>query len=103
MVRSAAEAMEHLTITLLGQSYQIACPVEEQGLVQEAVTLLQGQIETVRARGRAASKERTVLMVAVNLAADLMRARQSLQAQETALADLEKRLRVLVDTARAEG
>ncbi|WP_298168061.1 cell division protein ZapA [Acidithiobacillus sp.] len=90
----------HVTITLLGQSYQVPCQPEEQVLLLEAVALLNQQLEATRAGGRTIGKERTALMVAVNLAADLQRARQELQARDDQLDAVEARLRWLVDMGK---
>jgi cell division protein ZapA len=90
----------HVNITLLGQSYQVPCLLEEQALLLEAVALLNQQLEATRARGRMISKERAALMVAVNLAADLQRARQEVRVRDDQLTLLEDRLRRLVDMGR---
>ena len=90
----------HVNITLLGQSYQVPCLPEEQALLLEAVALLNQQLDAARGGGRTISKERTALMVAVNLAADLQRARQEVQARDEQLDRLESRLRRLVDMGR---
>ncbi|MEY2333296.1 cell division protein ZapA [Acidithiobacillus ferrianus] len=89
---------DRVHITLLGQSYQVPCQPEEQTLLREAVALLTERLEAARAR--AVSKERTALMVAVNLAADLQRARQELQERDQWLTALEDRLRRLVDMGK---
>jgi cell division protein ZapA len=90
----------HVNITLLGQSYQVPCQLEEQVLLLEAVALLNQQIEATRAGGRTMGKERAALMVAINLAADLQRARQELQARDDQLNAVEARLRRLVDMGK---
>ena len=89
---------DRVHITLLGQSYQVPCQPEEQALLREAVALLTERLEAARAR--TVGKERTALMVAVNLAADLQRARQELQERDQWLTALEERLRRLVDMGK---
>ncbi|MBU2856891.1 cell division protein ZapA [Acidithiobacillus ferrooxidans] len=93
-------ATNRVNITLMGQSYQVPCLPEEQALLLEAVALLNQQLDAARAQGRTISKERTALMVAVNLAADLQRARQEVQARDEQFDRLENRLRRLVDMGR---
>ncbi len=93
-------AVQQISVTLLDQHYQIPCPDEERELLLEAVRLLNEQLEVARSRGKLLSRERATLMVAVNLAADLQRTRQTLQAREHDLQLVEQRLQQLVDRAR---
>nr|WP_264319202.1 cell division protein ZapA [Acidithiobacillus montserratensis] len=85
---------------MLDQHYQVPCADEEQELLLEAVRLLNQQLEATRSRGKLLNRERAALMVAVNLAADLQRARQALEERERDLQLVEQRLQQLVDRAR---
>ena len=96
----SSNSIRQITVTLLDQHYQGPCADEEQELLLEAVRLLNQQLEATRSRGKLLNRERAALMVAVNLAADLQRARQALEERERDLQLVEQRLQQLVDRAR---
>ncbi|MBN2680150.1 cell division protein ZapA [Acidithiobacillus montserratensis] len=96
----SSNSIRQITVTLLDQHYQVPCADEEQELLLEAVRLLNQQLEATRSRGKLLNRERAALMVAVNLAADLQRARQALEERERDLQLVEQRLQQLVDRAR---
>jgi len=88
---------------LLGQHYRVRCRPEEQALLREAVALLQKRLaEAGRQAARSVSKERLALMVAMNLAADLLRADEARAEQSATLEILARRLQALVDMGRGE-
>ncbi|MGC8467746.1 MAG: cell division protein ZapA [Acidithiobacillus sp.] len=88
---------------LLGQHYRVACRPEEQALLREAVALLQKRLaEAGQQATRGVSKERLTLMVAMNLAADLLRAEEARAEQSATLEAVAQRLQALVDMGRGE-
>lgn len=93
-------ALSQITVTLMGQNYQVPCAEDEQGLLLEAVQILNKQLDVARSRSKLVSKERDILMVAVNLAADLQRLKQELQMRQHDLQQVEQRLQHLVDRAK---
>ncbi|PKY11663.1 cell division protein ZapA [Acidithiobacillus marinus] len=96
----SSNSIRQITVTLFDQHYQVPCAEEEQDLLLEAVGLLNQQLEVTRSRGKLLNRERAALMVAVNLAADLQRARQALEEREQELRLVEQRLQQLVDRTR---
>ncbi len=87
-------AREVISAQLLGQPYQISCTSEESELLHRAVRLLQDRLSEASVRmEKGVLKERMLLMVALNLAADFLKAAQELDV-------LELHLRRLVDIGR---
>ncbi len=85
---------EVISAQLLGQPYQISCTAEEKELLHRAVRLLQERLGEASLRmEKGVLRERMLLMVALNLAADFLKTGQDLDA-------IESRLRRLVDISR---
>lgn len=88
---------------LLGQHYRVSCRPEEQALLGEAVALLQRRLaQASEQAARSVSKERLTLMVAMNLAADLLRAEEARAQQSATLDAVAARLQALVDMGKGE-
>lgn len=64
-------AIPTLDIKLQGRSYSVACPPEEQAALLEAVALLDGKLDDVAKKTRSTG-ERLAVMVALNLAHELI-------------------------------
>jgi len=76
----AAERTVTLDVTLLGRAYKFACKESERAELQDAATFLDRQMHDIRAGGKVAAVERIALMAALNIAHELLRARQSASA-----------------------
>ena len=93
--------MSQLEVTILGQSYVLACPDGgERGLL-EAVAAVDREMSAIRDAGKVKARERIAVLAALNLAYQLAEAppRDSTPAQAPpAAADL-KRLIERIDSA----
>lgn len=69
-------AIPTLDIKLQGRSYSVACPPEEQAALLEAVALLDGKLADVAKKTRSTG-ERLAVMVALNLAHELIAQRNA--------------------------
>ena len=65
-----------LEIKLLGKDYRVACKPEERAGLQAAVALLAGKLDEAGSKSKGAG-ERTAVMVALNLAHELLAARDT--------------------------
>jgi len=72
----AGERTVTLDVTLLGRAYKFACKESERAELQDAATFLDRQMHDIRAGGKVAAVERIALMAALNIAHELLRARQ---------------------------
>jgi cell division protein ZapA len=73
-----SEGTVTLDVALLGRSYKVACKQEERAELEEAVTLLEGRLQEIRAGGKITGTERIAVMAALNLAHELMRERAAM-------------------------
>ena len=99
---SAAGAREVIAAEFLNQSYQISCSAEERDLLGQAMLTLQERLQSAKVRQSVgAQRERALLMVALNLAADLQRSQEDLQQAQHSLESMAMRLQHLVDMGQA--
>lgn len=62
-----------VTVRILDKEYQVACPVEERTDLLDAASYLDAQMRQVRDGGRIVGLERIAVMVALNIADELLR------------------------------
>lgn len=93
----AGERTVTLDVTLLGRAYKFACKESERAELHDAATFLDRQMHDIRAGGKVAAVERIALMAALNIAHELLRARQ----HASAVADAPATAPVVVDDTSA--
>jgi cell division protein ZapA len=64
--------MIHLDVTIMGQTYRLACKEGEQRTLQEAVTLLDRKMSTLRDSGKVKGNDRIAVMAALSMAAEFL-------------------------------
>ncbi|MCB1997466.1 MAG: cell division protein ZapA [Burkholderiaceae bacterium] len=60
--------MKQLEVTILGQSYILACPEGGEALLQAAVSTVDREMSGIRDAGRVKARERIAVLAALNLA-----------------------------------
>ncbi|AHE98760.1 cell division protein ZapA [Thioalkalivibrio paradoxus] len=91
---------EPVRVSILGKEYQVACPPEERAELYASASLLDERMRGVRDAGRVVGADRIAVMVALNLAHEMLQCRRDLERMEVrtperlnALAEaVEKRL-----------
>jgi cell division protein ZapA len=91
---------EPVRVNILGKEYQVACPPEERADLYASASLLDERMRSVRDGGRVVGADRIAVMVALNLAHEMLVCSRDLERMETrtperltALADaVEKKL-----------
>ena len=68
--------MNTLSLKILDKELKVACPPEQAERLTEAARLLDSRMREIREHAKAASADRVALMAALNLANDLILARQ---------------------------
>lgn len=68
MTNSAAKQIE---VTILGQSYVLACPDGGEAALLQAVASVDQEMSAIRARGKVKARERIAVLAALNLAYQL--------------------------------
>ncbi|MFZ2989316.1 cell division protein ZapA [Ideonella sp.] len=60
--------MKQMEVTILGQSYLLACPEGGEAQLQAAVTLVDHEMSAIRDAGKVKARERMAVLAALNLA-----------------------------------
>lgn len=68
--------MSALSLKILDKELKVSCPPEQAERLTEAARLLDTRMREIREQAKAASADRVALMAALNLANDLIQARQ---------------------------
>lgn len=63
--------MKQMEVTILGQSYLLACPEGGEALLQSAVRLVDDEMSAIRDAGKVKARERMAVLAALNLAYQL--------------------------------
>ena len=61
-----------ISVSILDKEYVVACPDDERESLLNAVDFLNGRLREMRATGKVNSRERLVVMVALNLAHEFL-------------------------------
>jgi cell division protein ZapA len=67
--------MTTLDVTIMGQSYRLACKEGEELALKQAVAYLDERMNTVRDAGKVKGTDRIAVMVALGIAADYLTTR----------------------------
>ncbi len=97
-LRDTTVSSATLEVTIMGQSYVLACPEGEQDALREAVTEVDREMCSIRDLGKVRARERIAVLAALNLAHAKRLAAAGGPASasgEAAVADLPARLRQL--------
>jgi cell division protein ZapA len=60
--------MKQIEVTILGQSYLLACPEGGETLLQSAVATVDNEMSAIRDAGKVKARERMAVLAALNLA-----------------------------------
>ncbi|MGC9163700.1 MAG: cell division protein ZapA [Thiomonas sp.] len=75
-----------LDVTIMGQIYTLACPAEEQEALRAAVREVDNEMCAIRDMGKVRARERIAVLAALNLAHNLIEARQAAQSASASAA-----------------
>ncbi len=79
--------MKQVEVTILGQSYLLACPEGGEALLQTAVASVDREMSGIRDAGKVKARERIAVLAALNLAYRLAEAPRAAAAPAAPLAD----------------
>ena len=85
---------EPITVTILDQDFQFACPPGERKALQEAAEHLDERMRTIKGAGRLMALERIAVMTALNLSDELLRLKKKEQYRQQSV---DNRIRMLAD------
>jgi cell division protein ZapA len=75
--------MKQVEVTILGQSYLLACPEGAQAQLASAVTSVDREMAAIRDAGKVKARERIAVLAALNIAFDRPPARPESDAEES--------------------
>ncbi len=87
-----SEMYAHVSVRILEKEYQVSCPANERTDLLDSAELLNKQMREIRDSGKVVGLDRIAVMAALNMANELMKARNDGDAFNSALG---QRLRVL--------
>ncbi|AKJ95668.1 MULTISPECIES: cell division protein ZapA [Thioalkalivibrio] len=74
---------EPVRVSIMGKEYQIACPPEERADLFASASLIDERMRELRDGGRIVGAERIAVMVALNLAHEMLECRQQKAGADT--------------------
>ncbi|QTF92746.1 cell division protein ZapA [Halomonas sp. BM-2019] len=86
-------------ITLLGRSYVIACPPDEQDKLERAARYLDRAMSGIHAQNNLLGTERIAIMAALNITHELLETLDAQRDRERRLDELSTRLERALDDA----
>ncbi len=98
--------MKQLEVTILGQSYVLACPEGGEQTLLEAVGNVDREMSAIRDGGKVKARERIAVLAALNLAFELAQRPQRAggsDAGESAGADIDALVARIDDALRDDG
>ncbi|WP_372609567.1 cell division protein ZapA [Halomonas sp.] len=85
-------------ITLLGGSYVVACPPQEEAKLERAARYLDRAMHGIHAQGKVLGAEKIAIMAALNITHELLEALDTQRDGEETLSQLSTRLeKALID------
>ena len=88
------QQLAQVSVRILDKEYQVACPANERTDLLDSAEMLDSKMREIRDSGRIVGLERIAVMAALNMANDLMHARERDQRLE---GDYSERLKSISD------
>lgn len=66
--------MEHLSVSILGREYRLACTPDEKDALLKSAQLVDAKMQTIRDAGKVMGADRIAVMAALQFAHELMSA-----------------------------
>lgn len=82
MSRPARGKADTVAVSILGKEYQVACAAEQHAELLLSARYLDEQMRAIRATGKVIGLERIAVMAALNIAHELLRARNAAPADQ---------------------
>ncbi|HTE41687.1 MAG TPA: cell division protein ZapA [Steroidobacteraceae bacterium] len=92
-----------VSVRILEKEYQVACPPEERSALLDAAEMLNGKMREIRDGGNVMGVDKIAVMAALNMAAELLSARNRDNASDHGLTGKIRQLRERVETALNQG
>ena len=97
------EMFAHVNVKILEKEYEVACPANERADLLDSAEMLNGKMREIRDSGKVAGLDRIAVMAALNLANDLLKARDQGEVLESVAKKRLQAMRERVETALQNG
>ena len=91
-----------LDVSIMGREFRVACPAGEERALHDAVDYLDKKMNEIRESGKVVGTERIAVMVALNIAHELISARPSADFDVDALKHRMNLMRNNIDNILSE-
>ncbi|MBT7308492.1 MAG: cell division protein ZapA [Gammaproteobacteria bacterium] len=92
-----------VSVKVLQKEYKIACPPEQQESLIEAATLVDQKMREIQGQKRSSAQDRVAIMVAINIAYDLIQLQKEQQLGTTKISSHLNRLKERIDATLTKG
>ena len=86
-----------VTVRILEKEYQVACPEEERTALLESADMLNRRMREIRDSGKVVGLDRMAVMVALNLANELLQLRESFAEIDNEVGERAREMRQRMD------
>lgn len=86
-----------VTVRILEKEYQVACPEEERAALLRSADMLNRRMKDIRDSGKVVGLDRMAVMVALNLANELLQLQTSLEAIDGEVSERARDMRQRMD------
>ncbi len=93
------EMYAHVSVRILEKEYQVSCPANERTALLDSAEALNDRMREIRDSGKVVGLDRIAVMAALNMANELLQARERGQSLENTVGDRIKLLSDRVETA----
>lgn len=94
---SSQQDQARVSVRILEKEYFVACPYEERSALLDAAEFLNGRMREIRDSGKVVGLDRIAVMVALNLANELLAIRARDQHIETSVVGRVRKMRERLD------
>ena len=85
---------ETISVSILDQEYQFACPVDERKALKDAAIFLDERMRSIKGAGRLMALERIAVMTALNLSDELLKLQKNEKYRQE---NVDSRIRLLAN------
>ena len=85
---------ETISVAILDQEYQFACPVDERKALKDAAIFLDERMRSIKGAGRLMALERIAVMTALNLSDELLKLQKNEKYRQE---NVDSRIRLLAN------
>lgn len=97
------EMFAHVNVKILEKEYEVSCPASERTDLLDSAEVLNSKMREIRDSGKVVGLDRIAVMAALNLANDLLKARDKGDVLESAAKKRVQAMRERVETALQNG